>query len=204
MASSVRMTLTLEWIGRWEGNAGPRAGDPPPDSFVQLFYRLNLLYAEAFDLDRRGGHPPAGFHSWYRSYRDWTQVFERHPFATPSRPGPPLREWPTHVPVPPVPSGAELRFESIAMASPLDLIFHLPAAVVVPGGAAAVLGFIHLLERAWNAPKRIRLEGSNWTGRSNKSRSRLMRYANLERDGFALREGSVEFPDEWEWPKERH
>lgn len=93
------------------------------------------------------------------------------------------------------------------MASPLDLIFHLPPEVLASGGVVGALGFIHLLEKVWNAPKRIRLEGLELERKIYEEEKALedarRKHQGIEWDGFALREGSAEFSGEWEWPEGR-
>lgn len=199
------MTLTLEWVGRFdEGPWINPKNSPPADALMQLFYRVNLLYAEAFRLDEHLKGPGHWMGPWYRTRAEWSR-WNRYSAPTPSPAGPPLTQWPAHAIAPPIAPEAALRFEAMTMASPLDLIFQLPPAVLIPGGAASVLGFIHLLEKVWNAPKRIRLEGVELERKTLEEQDALKRarkkHGDLEQDGFVLREGSAEFLGDWKWPE---
>jgi hypothetical protein len=201
----IEMGLTLEWIGRYEELPWKGEGAPPADALAQLFYGLNLLYAESFygSLERQMTYSQA--HRFYRTYPQWRRMLRRYPFSTPSNPVPPPDQWPGKVLLPRMPPGSSLQIESIAMASPIDLILHLPAAAAIPGGIAGVFGFIRLIEKAWNAPKRIRLEGIELERRTaeeltSRDIAQKEREA-FERDGFALSDGWARFPDDWNWPE---
>lgn len=205
MPSGIQMGLTLEWIGRIEEAPWSTKGDPPVDAMAQLFYGLNLLYAESFygSLDR--GPTSSQMRRLYRTYPEWRRMLRRYPFGTSSKPIPPPDRWPGKVLLPRVPPGSDLQIESIAMASPVDLILQLPPAAVIPAGIAGFLGFIGLIEKVWNAPKRIRLEGIELEKRTAeeltaRDKAQKEREA-FERDGFALRDGWARVPEEWNWPE---
>jgi hypothetical protein len=107
--------------------------------------------------------------------------------------------------MPEVPRGSELRISGMAMASPLELDLAVPAAAVAsPAAAYGILRFIDAIERAWNAPRRIRLEGLELDRRIYEERLERERakrsWEGFDGHGFQLHDGSVRLPEDWEWP----
>ncbi len=207
--TNVQIALTLTWVGHPdEAHWAAKGQQPSTEGLVQLFYGLNLLYVESLELGPR--NPRLLQHSqprsWHASQAQWRRLMRR--LSVRRRwIGPPASEWPGFVPLPGVAHGGELRVSGMAMASPLELELAVPAAVIVsPAGVFAVLRFIDAIERAWNAPRRIRLEGLELDRRIFEERLEReraeRRWEEFSSQGFELSDGSVRLPENWEWPSD--
>lgn len=202
----VQIGLTLTWIGYPEEAPWAEKGQQPStEGLIQLFYFLNLLYAESLDLEPDDPRLQHSFPlTWRSSLVQWRRLVRRLPLRR-RWIGPPASEWPGFVPVPGVPRGSELRVSGMAMASPLELELSVPAAAIAsPAGVYAVLRFIDAIERAWNAPRRIRLEGLEldrriYEERLERERAKR-RWEGFHGHGFELHDGSARLPEDWEWP----
>ena len=204
--TSVQIGLTLVWTAHPEEAPWiEKAQSPSTEGLTQLFYFLNLLYAQSLDLEAddprmQHSYPP----TWRSSVVQWRRLLRRLPVSR-RWIGPQASEWPGFVPVPGVPRGSELRVSGMAMASPLELNLAVPAAAIAsPAGAYGVLRFIDAIERAWNAPRRIRLEGvelDRLTYEERLERERAKRnWEGFNGHGFELHDGSVRLPEDWDWP----
>jgi hypothetical protein len=204
--TNVRIGLTLVWAAHPEEAPWvEKAQSPSAEGLTQLFYFLNLLYAQSLDLEP---DDPRMHHSFPRTWRaslvQWRRLL-RGLSVSRRWTGPPASEWPGFVPLPEVPRGSELRVSGMAMASPLELDLAVPAAAIAsPAGAYGVLRFIGAIEHAWNAPRRIRLEGLELDRRIYEERLERERakqnWQGFDGHGFELHDGSVHFPEDWEWP----
>jgi hypothetical protein len=171
------------------------ATEPLLDDFVQTFHALSVLWAEA-------SAPLAGAVQG----RTYEERFRRQRAEWVTTDPPAL--W---VPVASsLPQALELRVEALTMASPFDLLLHVPREVYAAAGAAAVPRFVAALEKAWNAPGRIRvertrLERDQWQALAERDAARdayelRPSGSGLPRSGFELESGSVDTPDDWAWP----
>jgi hypothetical protein len=194
-----------DWRGSY-GTAVPEASiklqfvysaatEPLLDDFVQTFHALAVLWAAA-------SAPLAGLGRG----RTHEERFRRQRVEWVAIDPPPL--W---VPVPSsLPQALELRVEALTMASPFDLLLHVPHEVYAAAGAVAIPRFVTALEKAWNAPGRIRvertrLERDQWQALADRDAARdayELRPVRSGRpqSGFELESGSVDVPDDWRWP----
>jgi hypothetical protein len=102
--------------------------------------------------------------------------------------------------MPRIPPESDLRLESLGMASPLEIILVIPGAVLVPGGLTILWKFGRAIEQAWNAPKRVRLEGLELDRKIIEAELERdvahKRSRDLRRGGFELLDGSIRPPDD--------
>jgi hypothetical protein len=168
-----------------------------PRELAQLFYRLEVLYGATVASDSL---PRPG--SWLEG--ELLQTWQRHLGKEPAE----TRIWPLDPPLPP-PLGqdTQLVVESVVMTSPLEIALLIPAAALSAAGAFGIFRFIAAIERAWNAPRRIRLEGLQLDRAILEAEAAKQRaWEELRSRRFPppleLSEGVAQLPDsaEWDWP----
>lgn len=202
--NELKLRLTFEWADSPTEPARQRH-DPTVAGFSELFYGLNLLYAEAVGptARHRGRETGVGWRSRRAVARRWA-AFGRH-LAADDRVSPDLALWPTRIPVPPLPKEDQLLVEAAVMASPLEIVLVIPGVAVAAGDGLAFLRFVKAIEQAWNAPGRIRLEREEIRAKLDSLRLENAvtnrQYEHHAYEGFRLHEGGVDIPDDWDWPE---
>jgi hypothetical protein len=158
--------------------------DPEPLEFVAILYALEGVYREGL---------------WAASYvadplDEYPRDFWRElPSLTKSLP-------------PPLPASLRLRVKRLTKESPLTLLLSIPHEFYVAGGITALFGVLGRIERLWNAPGRVRLERAelrrdHYRTLTEADEAEDAYYRQVaQRTGFELEDGSLEIPDDWQWP----
>lgn len=121
-----------------------------------------LLYAETFHEFPLNRHGSRWESMRLRPAQEWVTMLRatahKHRSMRPTSPNP--QQWPDRVPTPFVEDTEALHLKSIVTASPLELVLAIPAGAVTALGGIGLVRLLRAVERTWQMPKRIRVEGA--------------------------------------------